>query len=510
MSYNNLLVLIVLDGWGIAPPSEYNAIERAKKPFFDSLRADYPYTKLRADGEWVGLPRGEVGSSETGHLAIGAGRAVIQDYSRINTALGDGSFYKNQTLTGAFLEAKNTNSNIHLMGLGGMGGVHSSRFHLYALLELGRRLGIPKSKIRLHIFSDGRDSDPKSGLEFIRELQEVITQKGVGKISTLIGRYWAMDRDRRWERTEKAYNTLVGNNIKSTDTVEKAFQDSYKKQVTDEFIEPVVIRGSEEDLIKNGDTVIHFNFRTDRARQLAKAFALDDFVKFRREKFLDKLHFFTLIEFEKNLPVAGIAFRPFLVKKTLGEILSQHQIKQARVAETEKYAFVTYYFNGLCENCIETEEDFLIPSPKVATYDLKPEMSAFKIANKVTEIIQGGKHKFILVNFANPDMVAHTGKTEPTIRAIESVDRCLSQIVPQVLGKGGICVITADHGNAENTSDTKHNPNLVPFIAAGKSFGDETSGRTIEQIGSLPDIAPTVLKLMGIKKPQEMTGKSLL
>ncbi|MFH1896467.1 MAG: 2,3-bisphosphoglycerate-independent phosphoglycerate mutase [bacterium] len=502
------LVLIVLDGWGQAPPSEKNAISLAKKPFFDSLWQNYPHALLHADGEWVGLPRGEVGSSETGHLTIGAGRAVNQDYSRINTSLEDGAFFENSVLREAFLRAMKSKASVHLIGLAGMGGIHSSRFHLYGLLELARRVNFPKNKVKIHLFSDGRDTDPQSGLEFSKELQEVIAQKGVGEVVSLMGRYWAMDRDRRWRRTQKAYNALVKGKAGCVDTIENAFEQSYQKGVTDEFIEPVFI--GRKNPIVSGDTVIHFNFRTDRARQLAKALAMPQFDKFKRPQKLANLYLVTMVEFEKDLPVQGVVFCPVAIKNTLGAVLSERQIKQARVAETEKYAFVTYYFNGLCEECIGTEENFLIPSPKVPTYDLKPEMSTRQVAAQVVKLLESKEYPFILVNFASPDMVAHTGKKLPTIKAIESVDKALSEVIGKVLAQRGTAIITADHGNAEDVSDTQHNANPVPAIVVGREFERGIFKGTVEKTGSLADVAPTVLKIMGIAKPQEMTGKSLL
>ncbi len=515
------IVLIVLDGWGIAPAGPGNPITQANIPYINSLFEKYINTKLHADGKWVGLPEGEVGSSETGHLTIGSGRAIYQDFSRINNALNSGSFYSNSSLVNAFEKAKRTGKNVHLMGLAGLGGVHSHRSHLYALLELARRFELKKEQILIHLFTDGRDTDPHSGVDFVAELEEVIAQKGVGYIASLMGRYWAMDRDRRWERTQKAYNALVNGEAVLYDSPKQALADFYDKNITDEFVEPVIFNKVPNPnfpkLIVDEDVLIHFNFRTDRARQLSKAFILKEFDSFKRSKFLPNLHFVSFVEYEKNLPVAAVAFRPTTIKDTLGEVLSARFIKQARVAETEKYAFVTYYFNGLCEDCIGTEENFLIPSPKVPTYDLQPEMSTPKISEKIMQLLDKGKHPFILVNFANPDMVGHTGDMQAAIKACESVNSALEKIVPNIISKGGIALITADHGNVEQmldpftgAKDTQHNPHPVPFLIVGKGFEKGIFNGTISSEGSLADVAPTVLHIMGVEKPTEMTGRNLL
>ena len=520
---NTPLVLIVLDGWGIAPPGAGNAISLAGNTYIELLKEKYVSTLLKADGEWVGLPRDEVGSSETGHLTIGAGRAIYQDYSRINTAVDSGNFYNNEALKMAFERVKNNEKKVHLIGLGSVGGVHSSRYHLYALIELARRVGLKKNQVCVHIFSDGRDSDQKAGIEFIRELEEVIKVKGVGVICSIIGRYYAMDRDRRWKRTKKAYELLTEGKGTTCETAETVFTESYQKEITDEFIKPHKIISSHlpngdiaNHIIKDGDSVIHFNFRTDRARQLTMAFVEKDFLNFERKVVLPNLHFVSMIEFEKNLSVRDVAFKPQVVKHTLGEELTRAGIKQARVSETEKQAFVTYYFNGLCEDCIGMEEHFIISSPQVATYDLQPEMSIVEVTNKVITLIRSGKYPFVLVNIANPDMVGHTGVLEAGVKAVKATDKAVKEMVNKVLSKNGVCLITADHGNIEimldpitGQIDTKHNNSLVPFIIVAKEF-EKTGGKTLLFGGTLADIAPTVLHLLDLPKPQEMTGKNLL
>ena len=507
------VALIILDGWGIAPPGPGNAIKLANTPFFDSLWVGFPRTQLKASGEAVGLPEGEVGTSEVGHLNIGAGRIVWQDVSKIDQAIEDESFFKNPALIEATRKVKESKANLHLMGLVGGGSVHSRLGHLFALLELCAREEIHPENVKIHIFTDGRDSPPKSALEYIGQLKKKMKELGIGKIASVMGRYYAMDRDRRWERTEKAYRALTLGEGKKANSAEEAVQQAYTQGKTDEFIEPTIIEPN-QNLVKGEDSVIFFNFRADRARQLTKAFVLPEFKYFKRASYFENLFFVSLVECEKGIPVSASAFIPHNIKATLTQIISQQGKNQFHIAESEKYAYVTYYFNGGIEPPFSGENRVAIPSLKVSTYDKAPEMSAPKIAGEVKKRVKVANDDFILVNFANPDMLGHTGIISAAIKGIETTDKALKKVVNVVLEKGGVSIITADHGNAEEMIDlitggtsTSHSNNRVPFIVVGQR--DHFRAKDL-QSGILADIAPTVLKLMGIPKPSLMTGKSLI
>ncbi|MGB9706618.1 MAG: 2,3-bisphosphoglycerate-independent phosphoglycerate mutase [Microgenomates group bacterium] len=531
------VVLIILDGWGLAPAGPGNAISLAKTPNFNTFWAAYPKTQLSASGEAVGLPRGERGNSETGHLNLGAGQIVFQDLPRIDMAIADGSFFQKPAFKEAAEHVKKNGSNFHLMGLIGAGGVHSSTEHLWALLRFAKNENI--SNLYLHLFTDGRDSPPTSAAIYISKVEEELKNLGIGKIATLIGRYYALDRDNRWERTEKAYDALVLGIGKKESSATQAIQNSYAEGKTDEFIEPVVL--DKNGLIQDNDAVVFFNFRIDRPRQLTKAFVLPDFEKlkikevsfdpyaeryglkiyeaprgtttFKRKKILKNLFFVTMTEYEKKLPLA-VAFPPEPVKLPLARVLAENGLRQLHLAESEKYPHVTVFFDGGRERPFPGEDWVEIPSPKVATYDLKPQMSAYELTQQVLQRLKGNLYDFVLVNFANPDMVGHTGRISAAIKACEAVDECLGDIVNTVLNLGGTCVITADHGNAEEMInlttgqiDTEHSTNPVPFIVVDRRLSQ--GGRVLPR-GILADVTPTVLFLLGIEKPELMTGKNLL
>lgn len=531
------VVLIILDGWGIAPAGPGNAVSQAKTPNFSKLWTTCPHTQLSASGEAVGLPRGEKGNSETGHLNLGAGQIVFQDLPRINMAIADGTFFVNPAFKKVAEHVLKNQSALHLLGLVGMGGVHSDLSHLIALIHFAKNEGV--GKLYLHLFTDGRDSPPTSAPVYISQIEEELEKVGIGKIATICGRYFAMDRDNRWERTQKAYEALVLGKGKQASSATEAIRQSYKDGKTDEFIEPTILK--QEGLIKDNDGIIFFNFRIDRPRQLTKAFVLPDFEQlkiekaafdpyaeryglkiyeapkgtttFKREKVLKNLFFVTMTEYEKNLPVE-VAFPPQIVKLPLARILSENNLRQLHIAESEKYPHVTVFFDGGRETPFPGEDWVEIPSPKVATYDLKPEMAAYELTEQTLKRIKGNFYDFILVNFANPDMVGHTGVITAGIKACETVDECLGKIVNMVFTIGGICLVTADHGNVEeminlNTGeiDTEHSVNPVPFLVVDKKF--DHAGRVLPR-GILADVAPTILGILGIEKPELMTGKNLL
>ena len=508
------LVLVILDGWGIAAENTGNAISRANKPFFNSINVSYPHTQLKASGESVGLPKGEAGNSEVGHLNIGAGKIVYQDLPRINSAIADGSFLNHEVFGRAFNHVKENKSALHLMGLIGTGGVHSSVEHMYALLWAAKENGL--NNVFLHLFTDGRDSSPTAGFQLIQEVQYKIATIGIGRIASLMGRYWAMDRDKRWERTSHAYRALVfGEGTLAIDP-RTVIEMSYQKNVTDEFIEPTLIKFADNTLgtIKNNDSVIFFNFRPDRARQLTHAFVLPNFTDFNRGEQLKNLNFVTMAEYEKGLPVE-VAFPHQEISQPLAKVVSDHLMKQLHIGESEKYAHVTYFINGGREDPFPMEDRVHIPSPKVPTYDLKPEMSAVAITDYIVKKLSSSLYDFYIVNFANVDMVAHTGSISATIKAVEVVDTCLKRIADEVLAKGGALVITADHGNAEvminstaGGADTEHSENPVPLIVVSKEFQHSSTSQLPS--GVLADVAPTVLALMGITKPGTMMGQNLL
>lgn len=538
----SLVTLIVLDGWGIAPDYSGNAITRAETPNMKRFWASFPHTTLAASQEAVGLPRGEVGNTETGHLNLGAGRIIYQDLVRINMAVADKSFFTNTAFLEAIEHAKQNNSNLHLMGLLSGGAVHSSMGHLFALLQLCKEQNF--DRVFLHMFTDGRDSPPNAAEYYLSLVDEATKQQGRGKIASIIGRYWAMDRDMRWDRTEKAYNALTQGVGQFADSTRKAIENSYNKGVTDEFVNPTLIleNGKPVALIKENDSVIFINFRIDRPRQLTSAFVVEDFdnlgemgfdpyaikyhkkhtapvlenAVFKRGPLIKNLKFVTMTEYSNVfLPKVLEAFPPIRVQQTLGAVLSNAGLKQLRLAESEKERFVTYYFNGQQEEAFAGEDRIIVPSPHVPTYDQKPEMSAREITDTFLKNVDAGnssKYSFILINFANADMVGHTGSLEAAKIACSTVDEYVGKIVQRVNDLSGITIITADHGNAEQMMsstgeiETEHTANPVPFIVVGKTL----SKLEITTPGILADAAPTVLKLLGIPKPQEMTGRTLI
>ena len=537
------VVIAVLDGWGIAPMGPGNAISMAATPFYNSLWQSYLHTQLIAHGESVGLPKREPGNTETGHLNIGAGRIVYQDLPRIDMSIADGSFFQNPVLLEAVNHAKNNHSNLHLLGLVGGGGVHSDIKHFFSLIKLFREQNL--SNVFIHAFTDGRDSPPTSALNYINELQEVCTREGTGQIASVMGRYYAMDRDFRWDRTSRAYFCLTEGVGKKAASVQLAVNESYDQNETDEFIQPCNIINSQGQplaLIKDSDAVIFVNFRIDRPRQLTKAFILPDFEKtankagfdphaveylhkhevddsqlnkmppFSRPRQLQNLYFATMTEYEQALS-AHVSFLPQGVNDPIGKIVSDHGLHQLRVSESEKERFVTYYFNGLQECPFSNENRVIIPSPRVPTYDKKPEMSALETTNRIISEVGKNIYDFIVINYANADMVAHTGNISATVKACETIDACLKLLVTKILSVDGVILVTSDHGNAEeminlstNERDTEHNANPVPLIIIGNDFHSPTQ---LHQ-GILADIAPTTLSLLNIPLPFTMTGRNLL
>ena len=500
------VMLMILDGFGIAPMSDGNAVESAKKPNFDRLIKNYPSTQLQASGMFVGLPEGQMGNSEVGHLNIGAGRIIYQELTRITKEIKDGGFFTNEALMAAINNAKENNSALHLMGLLSDGGVHSHIDHLKGLLDLAKKYEV--KEVYLHGFMDGRDVAPSSGKDFVVEIERYMNEIGVGKIATLSGRYYAMDRDNRWERVELAYNAMVlGKGETATSAVE-AIEKSYHDNKTDEFVLPVVV--DENGMIKNGDSVIFFNFRPDRAREITRAINDKEFAGFNRETL--NLTFVTMTQYDKTLEGVLVAYRPQTIENTLGEYVSNKGLNQLRIAETEKYAHVTFFFNGGVEKEYAGEDRALVSSPKVATYDLKPEMSAYEVTEELIKRIDEDKYDMIILNYANPDMVGHTGVMEAAVKAIETVDECLGKVADKILEKDGTLFITADHGNAEIMVDfstgnpfTAHTTDPVPFVWVS----NKTEGRALKE-GKLADIAPTMLNEMGLEKPEEMTGECLI
>ncbi len=538
------VVLVILDGWGIAPKGPGNARSLAKTPNFDKFLLSYPNTELSASGKVVGLPGDEPGNTETGHVNLGAGRIVYQDLARINMSIAEGTFFNNEVLLGAIDHAKKKKSNLHLMGLVGAGGVHSNIDHLFALIQLCTRNNF--NRIFLHLFTDGRDSPPTSSSIFVSKIKEVLKREKAGQIASIMGRYWAMDRDRRWERTEKAYLALTKGEGVLVTSAEEAIKKSYDSGKTDEFILPSIIVNDKKKpiaTINDQDSVIFYNFRIDRPRQLTKAFVAKDFSKdidrwdfdpyaikyekkhsankpsgktFKRGKPLNDLYFVMMTEYGKPLVSAGAkeAFPPEMVVKPLGNLIAASNMKQLRVAESEKSRFVTYYFNGQTTTPFPGEDRTIIPSPKVPTYDQKPEMSAEEITKTVIKNIESRAYSFILINFANPDMLAHTGNIGPAVKAIEFVDQALGKIANTVLTYQGTLLVTADHGNAEEminlktgAIDTEHSMNNVPFLVISNAFMGKSQKL---QSGILADVAPTIVSLLGLEIPAEMTGRDLL
>ena len=494
--------LIIMDGFGLAPAAADNAVSLANTPVLDKLFREYAHTTLSASGLDVGLPAGQMGNSEVGHTNIGGGRVVFQDLPRISRAIEDGSFFKNEAYNKAMDDCLKNDSSLHLYGLLSDGGVHSHIDHLFALLQMARDKGL--TKVYVHCFLDGRDVSPTSGKGFVQELQDKCAQIGVGKIATVMGRYYAMDRDKRWERVQMAYDAMVyGEGIQNADPVD-AVAKSYANGVTDEFVEPVVC--DKDGTIGDNDSVIFFNFRPDRAREITRAIVDPDFDGFQREFF--PTTYVCNTEYDASMPNVLVAWPRIAVKNGLGEYLSSMGMTQLRIAETEKYAHVTFFFNGGVEKQYPGEDRVLVPSPKVATYDLQPEMSAFEVCDKCVERIESGAYDVIILNFANCDMVGHTGVLEAAVKAVETVDTCVGRVVDATLKMGGIAMVTADHGNAEDMKQpdgspmTAHTTNLVPFILCGAG--------TELRPGRLADIAPTILDVMGLACPEEMDGKTLI
>ena len=506
---NKVTALIILDGWGIGNDYEGNAIKRAKTPNFDVLMRKFPNTVLSCSGYDVGLPKGQMGNSEVGHLNIGAGRIVYQDFTRITKAIEEGEIDKNEAINSAFEFVKKNNSTLHFIGLLSDGGVHSHNTHLYSLLELSKKNGI--DDVAIHCITDGRDVSPTSSPNYIKALKKKIKSLNVGRIATIMGRYYAMDRNKQWDRIELAYNAMVKAEGEKFKEPLEAIKMSYLSGVTDEFIKPLLIENESGNVstIKDNDAVIFFNFRPDRARQITRAFVDEEFDNFNRQKVNVKYVCMTM--YDKTIENVEIAFKPHYVKNTLGEYLSNNGYKQLRAAETEKYAHVTYFFNGEIEEPFKHETRILIPSPDVPTYDLKPEMSAFELKEMIMEELEKDMYQVMIINFANPDMVGHTGDIEAAIKAVEAVDKCLGEIVNFIIRADGTALITADHGNCEEMLDpanlsklTAHSTNKVPFIVVKNTKNFKL------QEGILADIAPTMLELMGLEKPVEMTGKSLI
>lgn len=505
------MTLIILDGWGCRQDKEFNAITAAKKPVWDKLVANNTYAEISGSGKCVGLPDNQMGNSEVGHLNMGAGRIVHQDLTRIDDAISDGSFFENTVLVNAMQQARQQNKAVHIIGLLSPGGVHSHEKHLFALIELAARQST--SALYLHPFLDGRDTPPQSAASSIQKLNEVCHKAGCGKIASLIGRYYAMDRDNRWDRIEKAYNLLVDGTAPFTaDTAEQALKSAYTRGETDEFVQATAIHPANTQPVKinDGDIVIFANFRADRARELTKAFIESDFSGFTRKRIPALGSFICMAEYDVRFNTP-LVFAPESLDNILGEVISRDGLKQLRIAETEKYAHVTFFFNGGVEKPFPNEDRVLIPSPKVATYDLQPEMNAPLLTDKLVEAIKSEQYDLIVCNFANPDMVGHTGNLQATIQAIETIDKCLGRIENALEQAGGELIITADHGNAEMMFDqstqqphTAHTSFLVPFIYAGRK------AEIVNKNGKLSDIAPTLLYLMQIPQPAEMTGKSLL
>ena len=522
------LVLCILDGWGLASDNPGNAITRAPCTQFNSLWFSFPHTLLVANGQAVGLPEGQVGNSEVGHLNLGAGRIVFQDALRVSTAIADGSFYENEAFLKAIEHAGAHGSNIHLMGLIGLGAVHSDMDHLSALLRLLQKEEVPASRVKLHLFTDGRDSPPTSAKIYISQLETRLKEADLGQIASIAGRYFAMDRDNRWDRTAKAYFAILGKSENKSTDVQSVIEKSYLEGKTDEFIEPTVIVDESQTPIgpiSENDSVIFFNYRPDRARQLTMAFVLDDLsiaktssketIKtFPRGAKLKNLFFVTLTNYESSLPVSAVAYRPEEVSIPIARVFSERNAKQLHIAETEKYAHVTYFFNGGREPAYAGEERILVDSPKVSSYDLAPQMSALQITKHLLTRIQSRMYDFIVVNYANPDMVAHTGNFEATAKAVQFVDSQIGILSKTLLAMGGCFIITADHGNAEeminlrtNIIDTEHNLSPVPFVVVAS----ELRGANVQlPQGLLADVSPTILSILQIPKPSQMTGRSLL
>lgn len=498
------VLLCIMDGFGKNESTYGNAIAAAKKPNLDKIVSENPMTFIGASGLDVGLPDGQMGNSEVGHTNIGAGRVVYQELTRITKSIQDGDFFTNEALVGAMENCKKNSSALHLMGLMSDGGVHSHNTHLYGIMELAKRSGV--DKVYIHCFMDGRDVPPTSGKDYLAELYKKCDEIGVGEIATVMGRYYAMDRDNRWERVVKAYKAMTEGEGVKFDCACKMMEESYANDVTDEFIVPAV---SEKAVpVKDNDSIVFFNFRPDRAREITRAFVDPAFSGFEREQ-LKGLYYVCMTQYDATMPNVHVAFKPESLENTFGEYISDKGLKQLRIAETEKYAHVTFFFNGGVEKQYPGEDRILVKSPAVATYDLQPEMSAYEVTDKLLAAIDSDKYDAIILNYANCDMVGHTGVFDAAVKAVEAVDTCVGKIVDAVAAKGGVTLITADHGNADKMYEadgspfTAHTTNPVPFIVVGYACELREGGR-------LCDIAPTMLKIMGLEQPKEMTGVSII
>ena len=505
----NLTMLAILDGWGINEKEEGNAIKLAKTPNLDSIISQYPTTKIKTSGLDVGLPDGQMGNSEVGHTNIGAGRIVYQELTRITKSIQDGDFFEKKEFLDAINYCKKHNSNLHLYGLLSNGGVHSHNTHLYALLELCKKQEF--DKVFVHCFLDGRDTPPASGENFIAELEDKIKEIGVGKIASIMGRYYAMDRDKRWDRVELAYNALAKGEGLTAKSAISAIESAYQREEFDEFVKPTVITENEEPIatVKQNDSIIFFNFRPDRAREITRVFVDKAFDGFERK--FQYVNYVCMTQYDETMPGVEVAFKPTEITNKFGEYISKNGYSQLSIAETEKYAHFTFFFNGGNEVKYEGEDRILVDSPKVATYDLQPEMSAYEVTDKVVDVIKKNETDVIILNFANCDMVGHTGVLEAAEKAVETVDECIGKIVTEVLKVDGTIIITADHGNAEQMIDyttgdphTAHTTTPVPLVIAGCKDNIKLKE------GRLADIAPTMLDLMGLERPAEMTGESLI
>lgn len=501
------VMLMILDGWGIAPPSSTNAVTRARTPHLDYYFNRYPHSQLRCSGEAVGLPEGQMGNSEVGHLSIGSGRIIYQSLTRISRAVKDGSLEKNPVLVKAMEEARDGGKKLHLLGLLSDGGVHSHIDHLLGLLAMAQKMGV--EKVCVHAFLDGRDTPPQSAAPFLEQVEKACRELGVGQIATVSGRYYAMDRDKRWERIRKVYDCMTGGEALEAPSAAEGLAAAYGAGQTDEFVVPFRVAGV-DGKVEKGDSLIFFNFRPDRARELTHVFTDPEFAGFPRKETALPVHFVSMTEYEKGLQ-AAVAFPPEAIKDTLAEVVSRAGLHQLHVAETEKYAHVTFFFNGGREQPFPNEDRILVPSPKVATYDLQPEMSAYLVTEKLQEALAKDLYDLVILNFANPDMVGHTGSLEAAVKALEAVDECVGSLAETVLQKGGALCITADHGNLEEMEDpvthapmTAHTTNPVPFLVVGAEPGTQVED------GGLSDIAPTLLDLLDLPEPEAMTGHSLL
>lgn len=503
------VMLMILDGFGFRKELHGNAVLHSKMPNYMNLWKHCPHTTLEASGEAVGLPSGQMGNSEVGHLNIGAGRVVYQELSRISRAIESGEFFKNHALISAMDHAVSNNSKLHIWGLLSDGGVHSHINHLFALIKMAKEKNV--NQVYIHCFTDGRDVPPKSGINYIKQLEKFISEENFGEICTVSGRYYSMDRDKRWERVELAYNALAKGIGKTAVSAEEALLKSYEQNETDEFIVPTVI--NRDGAVSDNDAIIMFNFRPDRAREITRAFVDPKHVGFKIENPPENLHYTCMTQYDETMPDVSLAYPPEHLENTLGEYISSLGLKQLRIAETEKYAHVTFFFNGGVEKPNKFEDRILIPSPKVATYDLQPEMSAPSVCKRVLEELDKNKYSLFILNFANPDMVGHTGNMDATISALEYLDTCIGKISDKILNSNGHLLITADHGNSDYMLDdydnivTSHSLSPVPLIYV---HNDTTSDITLSSGGILADIAPTLLDIMKIKKPAEMTGHSLI